>query len=595
MIDAARTHASPSTTQQQVRKGEGGAFNGNITELQRYAGGTQIDDLEYFYNHDNHTDKLGLASNRLYRVNEDAASTSGDDLQPFNYGKPFDKNDPSSWNYNYDPIGNLVKDTSEGISLINWTVTSKVSDVIFKVDLPNNSYNLTFRYDPMGNRIAKIKKPHNSLANCTTWTVTWYARDAQGNVLAVYNKPENSTAFSATEFNIYGSSRIGMVTQPEALNENPADPVAHSQTLGNKVYEFSNHLGNVLTTFSDRKIPTEGDPGLVAYYNAEILSSTDYFPFGFEMPGRSFTGANYRYGFQGQEDNPEVYDSESTSIYFKYRIHDTRIGKFLSVDPLFKQYPWNSTFAFAENRPIDGYDLEGREWDQATDDQGNTHISVNVNFSFNLDQNMLPEGTTTEDYLEAFSNQFNTALELSSSGSYTGQITFKSVVQTSQVVPSVSLYATPPDPNADIMIEGMAAFGGVGVNIYNKDGTIKTPNEVAEVLVHELFHTIRVAHPFDKTQATDTQLVHDQRDNYLPTSSTDPNILFNIMNYSLTMINGKSVGNSPQLLLTQGQLLYIVEQINLQKQGFGTNREDFWDYWLNTPGEIVPQCSPIIE
>ena len=48
--------------------------------------------------------------------------------------------------------------------------------------------------------------------------------------------------FSATEFNIYGSSRIGMVAQPEALTENPSDPVAFSQTLGNKVYEFSNHF-----------------------------------------------------------------------------------------------------------------------------------------------------------------------------------------------------------------------------------------------------------------------------------------------------------------------------------------------------------------
>jgi hypothetical protein len=77
-----------------------------------------------------------------------------------------------------------------------------------------------------------------------------------------------------------------MVTSPEQLNETPQVPMALSQTLGLKVYEFSNHLGNVLTTFSDRKIATEGAPSYVAYYTAEILSSTDYYPFGFEMPGR---------------------------------------------------------------------------------------------------------------------------------------------------------------------------------------------------------------------------------------------------------------------------------------------------------------------
>lgn len=34
----------------------------------------------------------------------------------------------------------------------------------------------------------------------------------------------------------------------------------------------------------------------------------------------------------------------------------------MSVDPLAKEYPWNSTYAFAENRVIDGLDLEGLEY-----------------------------------------------------------------------------------------------------------------------------------------------------------------------------------------------------------------------------------------
>ena len=38
------------------------------------------------------------------------------------------------------------------------------------------------------------------------------------------------------------------------------------------------------------------------------------------------------------------------------------LGRFWSVDPLFAQYPWNSTYAFAENRVIDGKDLEGKEY-----------------------------------------------------------------------------------------------------------------------------------------------------------------------------------------------------------------------------------------
>jgi len=43
------------------------------------------------------------------------------------------------------------------------------------------------------------------------------------------------------------------------------------------------------------------------------------------------------------------------------RIYDPRAGRFLSVDPLTKDYPWNSTYAYAENDPIKFIDLDGLE------------------------------------------------------------------------------------------------------------------------------------------------------------------------------------------------------------------------------------------
>ena len=42
-------------------------------------------------------------------------------------------------------------------------------------------------------------------------------------------------------------------------------------------------------------------------------------------------------------------------------MHDPRIGRFFAVDPLAKKYPWNSSYAFSENRVIDGVELEGLE------------------------------------------------------------------------------------------------------------------------------------------------------------------------------------------------------------------------------------------
>jgi RHS repeat-associated protein len=78
------------------------------------------------------------------------------------------------------------------------------------------------------------------------------------------------------------------------------------------------------------------------------------------MPGRSFSSGSYRYGFQGQEKDDEV-KGDGNSINYKYRVHDPRIGKFLSIDPLTKNYPWNSPYTFSENRVIDAVELEGLE------------------------------------------------------------------------------------------------------------------------------------------------------------------------------------------------------------------------------------------
>jgi RHS repeat-associated protein len=69
---------------------------------------------------------------------------------------------------------------------------------------------------------------------------------------------------------------------------------------------------------------------------------------------------NYRYGFNGQQKDNEV-AGVGNSLDFKFRGYDSRIGRFRSRDPLAANYPWNSTYAFAENDVIASKDLEGLE------------------------------------------------------------------------------------------------------------------------------------------------------------------------------------------------------------------------------------------
>jgi RHS repeat-associated protein len=78
------------------------------------------------------------------------------------------------------------------------------------------------------------------------------------------------------------------------------------------------------------------------------------------MPARNQSTENYRYGFQGQESDDEV-KGEGNSINFEFRMHDPRIGRFLSVDPLSAKYPHNSPYAFSENIVIHCFELEGLE------------------------------------------------------------------------------------------------------------------------------------------------------------------------------------------------------------------------------------------
>ncbi len=78
------------------------------------------------------------------------------------------------------------------------------------------------------------------------------------------------------------------------------------------------------------------------------------------LPNRHGSSDGYRYGFQGQEKDDEI-KGEGNSLNFTFRMHDPRVGRFFAVDPITHEYPWNSPYAFSENRVVDAIELEGLE------------------------------------------------------------------------------------------------------------------------------------------------------------------------------------------------------------------------------------------
>jgi RHS repeat-associated protein len=69
----------------------------------------------------------------------------------------------------------------------------------------------------------------------------------------------------------------------------------------------------------------------------------------------------YLYGFIGAENDNEL-SGTGNSQNHEFRQYNPRLGRYMSVDPLAASFPWNSPYAYAENRVIDGLDLEGREY-----------------------------------------------------------------------------------------------------------------------------------------------------------------------------------------------------------------------------------------
>lgn len=185
------------------------------------------------------------------------------------------------------------------------------------------------------------------------FTTTFYERDVNGNVLATYEQKTGSADIIWKEQYLYGSSRLG-VWKPNMKLGSTTTKDALWTAANNREYEITNHLGNVLTTITDNKTPTG------SVYDVTLSSAVDYSPFGMQLVGRKMNGSSYRYGFNGKENDNEV-KGEGNQQDYGMRIYDPRIGRFLSEDPLTKQFPHYTPYQFSGNTPIQAVDLDGSE------------------------------------------------------------------------------------------------------------------------------------------------------------------------------------------------------------------------------------------
>lgn len=388
---------------------------GNITSLTRHghkAGQLAMDAFSYQFDkrivNSNAVDASGTAiqwdalhTNKLYHVYDAQSDANRYDNDIDDQGTPFvdylagDINRDNT--YGYDELGNLIRDESNSIAHIAWTLTGKIKSITRSSVNPDNLPDLEFGYNASGTRLYKIVKPRSggTLSANSDWTVEYYISDASGTVMATYQRAyeqKGSTTYTdqltVSQHMVYGSSRLGVVNEDIPLYASDftaaigpdmafagADYSSYTtQTLttvsyevnallrGKKRYEISNHLGNVLAVVQDRKRAIDANNnGIKDYYIPYIVETHDYYAYGSLMEGRGFSSEGYRFGFQGQENENDISGNKGGHSNYKFRISDNRLGRFFAVDPLSPDYPWYAPYQFAGNSTIAFSELEGLE------------------------------------------------------------------------------------------------------------------------------------------------------------------------------------------------------------------------------------------
>lgn len=310
--------------------------NGNIQTYLRNgataSGGQSMDQLTYRY----------LPGNNQLDHIQDAIPAS-------NYTTDLDNQD--TLNYGYDQSGFLIRDAQGGLNDVRWTVNGKIRNVYTAAGAT-----IAYGYNPAAERI------YRHVTTDTSNYTDYYIRDPKGEVLAIYTNDQKNGVFHWSEQQIFGLDRVGVwkpgAPVPPAVSwQNARDSLA----TGQKAYEVTGHLSDVLATVSDKKIGVPLNDTVVDHYVAELLTQNDYYAYGMRMPGRTFAAATgYRYGFNGKENDDEV-KGPGNQLDYDARIYDPRVARFLSIDPKTGDFAALTPYQFSSNSPVSNTDLDGEE------------------------------------------------------------------------------------------------------------------------------------------------------------------------------------------------------------------------------------------
>jgi RHS repeat-associated protein len=309
-------------------------LNGNIKTLNRSlrinetdASLTVVDQLAYNYE--------ANTTNRLKGVKDNNSST-----MYFN-----DKNGTDT-DYLYDLAGNITKDDNKDIGSIKYNH----SNLPYEISVAGvNGGTIKYWYGAAGQKVKKI----------VDYTDT--------------NKPDKITDYVAgLVFENNGLEFIptaeGRAVLKTSIYKNPdGNNVTPPTSGGEYLYEYSlkDHLGNLKVACRCGD-PKRDEAGLIITGTEPLrnVQENHYDPWGMSLgtpPDQKQANLNNRYQYNGKEI---VEDFDIALYEYGFRWYDSQIARFSSVDPLANDYVYKTSYDYSENRPIDGFDLDGLEYMQ---------------------------------------------------------------------------------------------------------------------------------------------------------------------------------------------------------------------------------------
>ena len=118
-------------------------------------------------------------------------------------------------------------------------------------------------------------------------------------------------------------------------------------------YQYTDNLENVHLSYTDADKNS-------SISQSEIVEESNYYPFGLKHRGYNNIvlplASNYKYKYNNKELQTELdwYD-------YGARFYDAELGRWTTIDPLAEKKPFNTSYHFLSNNPINRIDPDGKD------------------------------------------------------------------------------------------------------------------------------------------------------------------------------------------------------------------------------------------